>query len=319
MTESEIRAAGQRFRLGEVTNLDLACEVMKVSWRHDPGRALYSPELVANVVQSPGDGSPLLPALFSGGEMAAFVMGFPRTCDVAGQVRKLMMMTFFTVAEPFKGQGLGKAVWAACLRASSAMGYDGAVYYCVDGNVSNHVTATAAVQAGFVAHPVCTVRFLARLVRPRHADASPELSDPAVLVRMASAVPALPLRRIWTLPEARWRLWRPGTLATYAPDTGTICGYAVALDDAGTKAALIDEVLWTDASEERRDGLVRRFLDQAAANGVSVVSVPVLGYTDLKPFERAGFRQSGRILNAYFAAPCGFPGLQTTSVYIDVL
>jgi GNAT superfamily N-acetyltransferase len=298
-----------------------AVDLLRRAWKDNRETSLdYSLEFVESLARYPGAGPVLIPALYDGDTLVAFVAGFPRTVRLHGQTRRLLLMTFFTVDPAARGRGYGRIIWANCLRQAKAAGYDGAIHYCVEGNPSNAITIAGARAAGFEARRVFTVSYWMRLLRPLatpSADDAP--SDPALLLDAAAALAPAPLTRLWTPAEAEWQMTAPGRLCA-AADGGVLTGYVLhTLDAARTACCFVDDVLWDRVPPDARPALLDRFL-ATASRRAGLAVLPLLGYADLAPFRAAGFRRSPRLLHAYLTlwdslpAPEPFPGM-----YLEVL
>src|SRR6185369_5286549 len=133
----------------QVGDLGEAALVMRRSWAENTDQPLlYESEFLESFLRHPGRLSSIAPALYSEEKLAAFVCGACRTVTLEGKRLNLLLMTFFTVAPDFKGQGLGKRIWTECVNMARAAGYDGVLHYCVVGNKSNEVTQAATNDAG---------------------------------------------------------------------------------------------------------------------------------------------------------------------------
>lgn len=62
------------------------------------------------------EGPIIAPAIYDNDTLVAMVCGMPRNVLLMGEKRRLLLMTFLTVAPQWKGRGLGMEVWATCLR-----------------------------------------------------------------------------------------------------------------------------------------------------------------------------------------------------------
>jgi GNAT superfamily N-acetyltransferase len=306
---------------GTVEDLAAASNLIGVSWKENRQEPLeYTPEFLRSLAAFPSDLPVVAPAIYDRGELAAFVMGFPRRMRFEGEVRDILLMTFFTVAPAHKGRGLGGAIWAECLRQAKTLGYHGALHYCGDRNPSNAVTLAGAESAGFKAHRIFTIRYMLKMLTPaaRLAE-SPRVSDDLFLAAAESLRVPVPLRRVWTAAEVEWLHARPGSIVSAHPGGGVLGGYAIhSADAAHTRCFFIEDILWDNLDAGERHFLLLDFL-QRAAQHASVAVLPVLGYADLSPFLANRFRRSPRSLHAYLTLFTGtsvdaeFPGL-----YADV-
>jgi GNAT superfamily N-acetyltransferase len=295
-----------------------ASTLIRESWSENRETTLdYGVEFLQSCLEYPEQ--PILtPAIFDDGAPAAMVFGMPRHARLLGEARKLLLMTFFTVGPQWKGRGLGKAVWAACLAEARDAGFDGAIHYCVEGNLSNHAIAKAAAGMGLDAVRILPVRFLQKLLKPA-AEGDGESPAAEVFLRAAEAVQA-PLTRIWTRAEAEWQIRdRAGALCvTYESGaaSGALSGYTIGCLD-GTRCFLIEDVLWDGLAPGEQAHLLGRLL-ASAAEKAEVAAVPMPGYADLSAFRQAGFRLSRRVLNAYLTMWRG-AATELRGFYMDVL
>jgi GNAT superfamily N-acetyltransferase len=308
-----------------LSDADAAAALMRASWSENRERPLdYDAELLGRFLAYPGSGPIIAPALYDEDRLAAFVMGMPRQASCGGETRRLLLMTFFTVAPEWKGHGLGVAVWAECLRRAREAGYDGAIHYCVEGNVSNHVTRAGARAAGLEARPIGAVRYLMRLLEPAPGSAEMARADVDDFVQAAaSAAREAPLARLWTGAEAAWqcrdRVDPVCVTRRRGASAGALAGDRIrSLDEARTRSAFIDDVLWHELAPEDRACLLQEFVREASADA-EIVVVPMLDYADLAPFRAAGFRRSRRTLNGYLTMWNGDADVDVSSIYMDVL
>lgn len=306
---------------GTVQSANSAAELIQLSWAENRENPLqYSPELIRSLSGIQGEQPVLMPAFYDNGKLVAFVAGFPRTFLLYGQKRSLLLMTFFTVHPERKGKGLGKAIWAECVRQAKECGYDGTLHYCAEGNPSNGITAAGAREAGFEAKHIFTVRYWMRLLRPGLAGISAQPVNTDVFLRAAEALsPDIALQRVWSKAEAAWLCNRPdGTVVT--DNTGALSGYKICVADKDlTPCFFVEDILWGHSTNEERAELLQRFLAEAAQNA-SLAIVPVLGYSDLSPFQAAGFRRSPRLLHTYLTMWSPLPDEGDLScIYTDVL
>lgn len=308
----------------ELSDFQAATELLRRSWIENKETPLdYSPSFIRSFLCSGGSESGYTAALSRDGELVAFVLAAPRTVLLRGEPRKLGLMTLFTVASGFKGQGLGLRVWEECLKKLQTAGFDGAIYYCAQGNRSNFVTSAAAARAGFVAEKV---KEIAHLARPIIMDAKDSASEtPGVegelLVELSSRLSA-DLRRQYSLEEARRFLGRDDVVSQGYREgsaVGVLAGYVLPVQDRERSSCLLlDEVLWGDLSDTGRAKLLQNFLRRARARA-SFVVVPQLGYANLSPLKAARFRLSPQVLNAYITLFDHSPVPALESMYIDVL
>lgn len=304
---------------------EAAAELMLSSWSENRESPLdYSGEILRCYFEYPGNGPLIAPALYDEGRLVAFVAGMPRTVSFRGEERKLLLMTFFTVAPGWKGHGLGVEVWAECLRQAREAGYHGAIHFCAEGNVSNHVTVAGARKIGLTATPISTVRFLMRLLTPADASNAPrEASIEDFLHAADVAARHAPLARRWSRAEAEWqcrgRIDPICVSRRSGSSVGALTGYRMrSMDSRNTRCAFIEDVLWHEFAPEDRTRLLDEFLS-VAAEDAQIAVVPLLDYADMSAFRAAGFRRAPRVLNAYLTLWNADTEVEVPSMYIDVL
>jgi GNAT superfamily N-acetyltransferase len=308
---------------GPIKNPVLASEVLHLSWKENRTQFLdYTPEFIQSLLEYPGDGPVLAPAYYDDGKIVAFVMGFPRAVRLNGKVRRLLLMTFFTVAPGYKGKGFGQAIWAECLKEARQAGYDGALHYCVDGDASNSITVRSASSAGFEARRVFTVGFMMRPLQSggEHLHEGTPASVEVFLNAASSLHAEVPVQRIWSAAEAHWQLHRPGAVCATDPNGGVLTGYVIHGSDAvRTSYFIVEDILWDRLSPKQRSEMLTE-VTQRAAGTASVAVLPILKYADLSPFAAAGFRRVPRLVHTYLTLWTGaLDGAEFPGLYVDVL
>ncbi len=309
------------FKTLQLTGWQAAVELIAASWKENKERPLdYTQSFIQSLADYPAALPVIAPAFYLGERLAAFVIGFPRKFLLNGAPKSLLLMTFFTVAPEFKGQGLGRQIWATCLEQAREAGYDGALYYCVEGNLSNKVTRAGVRLAGNEPVHIFTVKYLMRGLRPSEPVSPIEPAEPDFFLACASAMQEVPLQRLWSRAEVQWQLGRPGAISVAEPAVGLITGYTIQVADAQrTTVLFVEDIFWLTEDRGARSALVARLMKQASQIA-SLAAVPILGCVDLEPFSAAGFRKSPRVLNCYLAAGQNTPatgGME--SIYADVL
>ena len=308
---------------GVLKDLTSAADLIRRSWRENRKQTLdYSPEFIQHLVECPGDGPVVAPTYYDNGKMIAFVVGFPRNVRLNKKMRKLLLMTFFTVAPEYKGRGLGRAIWAECLKEAKNAGYDGALHYCVDGDPSNAITVSGARTAGFEARRVFTISFMMRVL---HTGAEqPYKGTPAsvdVFLNAAASLQAeVPVQRIWSAAEASWQMHRPGAVCVTNANGGALTGYIIHGSDANRRPYFfVEDILWDRLASKERTDMLQEAL-QSAARGASVAVLPILKYADLSPFAAVGFRRFPRLLHTYLTLWGEvLEGGEMPGLYMDVL
>jgi GNAT superfamily N-acetyltransferase len=310
-----------------VGELGEAAVVMRRSWAENTDQPLlYESEFLESFLKYPGRLSSIAPAIYTEEKLAAFVCGSCRTATIQGDRLNLLLMSFFTVAPEFKGQGFGKRIWTECVQMARAAGYDGVLHYCVVGNRSNEVTQAAIRSAGFDPVHVFTVSYLMRFLAQSKTTSKFEgmPADPQRLVDLSNALTdAVSMARVLTLEEAQWDLSRrTNPVSVQGPSSavqpGLVSGYTMEIDDhKGTRCTMLDNALWNHLSSEDQTALLQQFMTNCA--GSQVLVVPVLNYASSAPFEKLRFRRSTRVLNAYLTPFSKQAIPQLSSMFIDVL
>ena len=144
-----------------------AAELIRRTWQQNRETPIdYTPEFFNSLLEYPGIGPVVAPGYYYDGKLFAFIAGFPRVVSIRCRSQKLLLVSFFTVAPEYQGRGYGRTVFQECLQQAKSAGYDGVIHYCVDGNPSNTIMASAAKSAGFETLHVFTVKYLMRRLRP---------------------------------------------------------------------------------------------------------------------------------------------------------
>jgi hypothetical protein len=321
--------ATERFENLNADSLPEAADLIASSWKENKDQPLdYNASFLSSCYEYPHTSPELSPAIRRGHGLSAFVSGFPRRVRLDGEELRLVVATFFTVAVEAKGQGLGKKVWAECLRRACEAGFDGAIHYCVDGYKSNLVTMAAAREAGFDCRRVFSVKYLIRTLKPELGDPAPPDDghlSPLFLECVRAVQDRLRFARLWSREEAEWECrGRYGALAESLERGGRwgmITGYRLHIaDQRHTPVVFIENLLWDCLQDPERRELLDRFL-RKAARSAEIAVVPLWGYTDPAPFQAARFRQSTRMMHAYLTFWNGRQapdGDEFNPMYIDV-
>ncbi|MFY9852904.1 MAG: GNAT family N-acetyltransferase [Terracidiphilus sp.] len=300
---------------------------MKRSWSESRSQSLlYDEPFLRSAFQYPGSSFELSPALYIDGSLAAFVAGFPRNVILDGRPLRLLCITFWTTAAEFKGKGYGARIWMEILRRARENGYDGAVNFCVDGEISNEIVLNCGTRAGAQVSLISRVKYLAQLIRPVVVREAPSNLDTVdIFLRAASRIPAtVNLLRVWSREEAEWQCIRRWNALSSAhvktARCGIVTGYLTEFaGDAAAKALIVDDLLWSDLENEERVPMMKNLLAQGADQGAQIAVVPLLGYADTDALRTAGFRQSRRLMNLYLTLWGSVPLPQNlTSIYLDV-
>ncbi len=312
--------------LGSLRDLRAAAVLMRESWGENRESALdYDESFLGSCLEYP-ERPILAPAMYCKDVLVAMVCGLPRNVVILGKNRRLVLMTFLTVAPQWKGLGLGRAIWAACIRQAREAGFDGAIHYCAQEHVSNHVTVKAAVGEGLSPVHIMSVRFLHKVLKPSDTAVGQGQSPSVQDFLEAADVDRKDgqLTRLWSRAEAEWEIQRRARAfcmtERIGSEVGALAGYYISSRDAsGTRCLMIEDVLWHRLAHEQQLSMLRRYL-AAGSENADIAVVPVLGYVRLSAFNESGFRLSRRVLNAYLTMWNGDTrtgGLR--DLYLDVL
>jgi hypothetical protein len=284
----------------------------------------YTPKFLTSCIDYPGTSLSLSPAWFADGVMVSCLASLPRRVRLYGRDLNLALLTLNAVSRDFRAFGLGIDMGVDAVRRARASGFDGAIFYCVDGAAANRTGVAAMKAAGVPCGHVFTIDYMAGLPRSVQSnDDIRDVVDPELLVKASEGLlHAVPLVRVWDREEAAWQIGRSGGLGVSLESgraAGLIAGYVVN-DTRGTPCAQIDDVLWGELDDADRQRLVLALLDRAASKGARIILLPLLNYTDIEPFRRAGFRRFARRVNAYLTLwnGSGTPD-RVDSMYLDVM
>jgi GNAT superfamily N-acetyltransferase len=309
-------------------DFDELAALMERSWSENKEQSLrYSSRFLRSAFDYPGSSLELAPAIYRDGRLAAFVAGFPRTIRIAGQLRRMLSISYLTVAPEHKRSGYGPLVWGELLERARNLGYDGALDFTVEGDPwSGQILPVARVLRQPTAH-VFTVPFMARLLKPDGGAPAAQQSNCAmhpVLRQAASHIPAeVTVARCWSEAEAEWQCCRRAgamnTTMSVEGRQGILNGYVVETSGAAPMpTVMLDNILWGKLAPGECVQLAKAFVDNAAKVGVRMIVTPVLGYADMQPLAAAGFRKTRRLLHAYLTAWTFAPPTPITSMYLDV-
>ncbi len=306
---------------------DELAAVMEASWaRNSAPPFLYTAEFLADCFQYPGSTFSLAPSVYRDSKLAAFVAGFPRRISVQGAERKVLIVAFLTAASAYNSMGYGILVWSELMRRAAALGFDGVVNYCVQGEAMSAMIEGSARRLGLPVLRAASFGYLSRVLWRRGAAASPPAANlsPELLVAAAGRLSErTSLSRLWTADEAAWQLGRAGGVSVMSrrlPEPGVLTGYVLPIADPGrTRCLIVEDVLWDSISRDEREGLARDLVAEGVAAGARVAIVPSLEYADLQPFVAAGFRPSRKQIDAYLTLWNGsMPASSVSSYYLDV-
>jgi GNAT superfamily N-acetyltransferase len=280
----------------------------------------YTREFLESCYEYPGLDPNLSPMVYEDGKLVASLSVFPRNVIYDGRDVKLALLTLNAVHPEYRSRGYGIRMVTEATRKAQAAGYDGGLFYCVEGNRANRTSVAGVESAGFPCQHVYTVGYLMGLVPSGEpSDVSP--GRPALLQEMADDLASrVPLARSWREPEAQWQFRRFGAICECLETrdgVGILTGYIMPNADSGA-SLMIEDVLWGRLDLHHRAELLKRFLSRAAGRA-EIAVVPLLNYADVSPFRSARFRQSTRKLNAYLSMWNGqYIPPRILGMYLDV-
>jgi hypothetical protein len=307
---------------------DLAA-LIQTSWSENNKQPLvYSAEYLKSSFDYPGATFSLAPTLYAGPHAMAFASGFPRRVRFAGRDLSVIVSALLTVSPEFKKKGYGIVLWSELVRRAQRSGYDGMVNFCVDGEPMNEMIVGCAQRLRLPIQRIFSAHYLSFLLGPMASQEQPQDAgtgnDEEFLPLTATLASKTPLARLWSASEAEWQMaTRVGAITCrYAAEQslGMLTSYIMQIHRPDrAKCLLIEDVLWGTLSTNQRRQLLLQLLHKAAAAGVRMATVPVLGYADMEPFRAAGFRHSRRLVHTYLTIWNGeAPTEALPSIYIDV-
>jgi len=310
-------------------DFDQVASLIQRSWAENPKPPfLYTPEVLSSFFDYPGTDIAFSPALYDGPSPVAFIAGFPRRVRLRDREARILISALLSVAPEKKRMGYGLILWSELVKRARAGGFDGMMSYCVEGDPMDHMILAGAHRLSVPVERSLAIPYLARPVWPKAAPRV-DAPDPAALLDgflqlTVSGPEQAALSRVWSRSEAEWQCaGRTGAIVaslTKGGRRGMLTGYVMQVADLRrTKCLLVEDVLWGDLGRDERTALLGDLMVRAAAEGVRIATVPVLNYSDLVPFQEAGFRPAKRTLNAYLSIWDGRPPLGTlSSMYLDV-
>jgi N-acetylglutamate synthase-like GNAT family acetyltransferase len=282
----------------------------------------YNANFLASCYAYPGAQPELAPAFFDDDRLVSVLVSLPRHVIFERKRLALALLTLNAVEPEYRSYGLGIEMVAEAVRRARASGFDGAIYYCVDGHPANRTSFAGVKAANEACNHVYTVEYLMKILRAPSSDES----EPAGANDFLSGAERLRDRmsfcRVWTADEAAWECsGRYGALSEKLEkhgNRGVLTGYILE-GDLGAGCLFLEDLLWDDLDSDARKALLQRLLNRAARSS-QIAVVPLWGYTQYDIFHEMGFRKSKRRLNVYLSL---WNGLQITSrpeaMYIDAL
>jgi GNAT superfamily N-acetyltransferase len=306
--------------------------LMQASWAENSGQALlYSSEFLASCFEYPGAGFSFAPTIYVESKPVGFVAGFPRQVKFNGRAQKIIVITFLTVLPEYKKKGLGIILWSELVTRARAAGFDGMVNYCVDGEPMNAMIVGSCKRLKLPIARIYSARYMSVVLRSSSHTHEPQDNHQHaadILLSLSARLgDSLLLARIWSKPEAEWQCYRrsePITETLSAQGrSGVLSGYVMSISDQQrTRCLLMEDILWGDLTADERQTLLQKVLKKAAAAGVRLATVPVLGYADMEPFKKSRFQSTRRVLHAYLTLWSGghadLSSEPLPSMYLDV-
>lgn len=304
-------------------DFDELASLMKASWSENKKEPLeYTAKFLESaLLDQPGSDFDLCPSIYENGRLIAFGAGFPRTVrSQNGETCRVLLDSFITIGSGYKGRGLGKTIWNGIAEAGRRNAFDGLITFCVEGDRMNDHLAGYAVECNLPTSKSMLIRYLARPIRSK--DPSVEAHAAAGALQQYAA--GTPLSREWSQVEAKWQcIDRDGAFGCTLHSrglTGTISAYRMRTAGASpVVCGLVDFIVWDQLGSGEQAEMVSRLISSAAASGVQLLLVPMLGYTSLDAFTSSGFRMTSRALQMYLTSLSErLVTDDVTSAYIDV-
>ena len=309
-------------------DFDELAALMLRSWSENKEQPLrYTPAFLRSAFEYPGASFELAPAIYRDGRLVAIIAGFPRTVRLSGKAKKLLLVSFLTVAPEDKRCGYGALIWGELWKRARALDYDGTINFCVEGDEMNRQMLPLARAFRQPTARVFGVHSMARFLRGDEESRGTEAPDCDAATVLVETAPRLgegvSLVRTWNPDEAQWQCARRDRAITatlcVADRRGMLSGYAIDTSGAAPMlCVLLDDILWGDLAPEERAALARKFIGKSAKLGAKMAITPVLGYADMQPLATAGFRKTRRVLHAYLTLWDASPLEALPAMYIDV-
>ena len=303
--------------------------MMQQSWSENSKQPLlYTAEFLESCFQYPGSKFYLAPTIYEESKPVAFVAGFPRYVRLRRRALRILIITFLSVAAPYKKKGYGVILWSELVTRAKAVGFDGMVNYCVKGEPMDYMIEGCCRRLGLPVARAYSVHYLSALLWPKKPCEAEKMGDEEIVEGFLRAAAPIaeqtPLSRIWSYEEAEWQcLRRIGSIVAQHKvglRHGIVTGYVMQIaNPERTRCLIIEDLLWGTLEKQEREILVRKFLAQAAGAGAQMAIVPILGYAEIEPFLTMRFRFSQRIMHAYFTVWKEEPVNEVfPSIYLDV-
>lgn len=191
-------------------NIEELAALMRASWRENQEQALdYDADFLRSAFEYPGCTPDLFPAIYHEGNLVAFIAGAPRAVRLAGQPLTLVNVSFLTVAPKYKRAGFGPLLWRELLQRARALGFEGAINFCVDGDDMNRQMLAIAQFCGQPTRQVFSVSYMAGLPPAATSGLNVEVlagMETDIFLEAAARIDdRVSLARVWTPAEAEWQ------------------------------------------------------------------------------------------------------------------
>lgn len=311
----ELRDIGARYE-------DAATVIRRAFHTNNETFLNYNSKFLASCYAYPGVQSELSPAFFHDDRVVSVLVSLPRHVIFESQRLALALLTLNAVEPEYRAYGLGIEMVAEAVRRARTSGYDGAIYYCVDGHPANRTSAAGVKAANEACSHVYTVEYLIKILRAPSSHESELAGANDFLYGAERLKQRTSFCRVWTADEADWQCCaRYGGLSERLEkqgNRGVVTGYILEAE-SGTGCLFVEDLLWDDLDMDGRKMLLQRLLNRAARSA-QIAVVPIWGYTQYDIFREMGFRRSNRRLHVYLSL---WNGLEITSppdaMYIDAL
>lgn len=302
----------------EIVNPDLerVSALMRANWQAPCW--LYEPDLLAMHLHRPTADPTMAVGLQSqSGKLAAYLAFVPLRLRFYGSTYKAVFASFFTVSGDFRRHRLSDRQQLLMIDRAQARGYDLYVAVTVAGTPANQTVSRAFAARGLPVRAVRNFRYLAGAtaivssrvgcdtgltVRPY------EKKDEARAFELLSQAGALAtIAKVVEREDIDFMLRTRPRVTTYVYDED---GRVLALLNVAFLPvvslhvginAYIENIALGSLPLTTRERFVEAVMQRILARGVEAVMVPDIGYCDLQPFRRLGFRAAPRKLRLLLA------------------
>ena len=282
---------------------DAAAVIRRAFQTNDETPVNYNSAFLASCYSYPGTQPALSPAFFDGDRLVAVLMSVPRHVVFEQKRLNLALLSLNAVQPEYRAYGLGIEIVTEAVRRACMHGYNGAIYYCVDGHPANRTSAAGVKAAGATSHRVFTVEYLIKVLRGMPEEGSNPANPRDFLDAAEPLSRKVTFSRVWSIEEATWQCFgRYGALSESLKTDerrGVVTGYVLETH-SGSACLFVEDLLWEELEDEQKKLLLRRLLNRAARSA-QIAVVPLWGYTRYDVFRELGFRKSPRRLHVYLS------------------